>query len=82
MISDNSDAIKNPPEASDFEVHVESNNIDRAIKTLKRKLIREGFYKTLKQRKYHEKPSDKKKRKKKEAIKRARKEQNKGPGII
>ncbi len=73
----NKDAIKNTKFASDFEVHVDSNNVERAIKLLKRKLIREGFYKIVKQRKYFEKPSEAKKRKKKEASKRIRKEQKK-----
>ena len=74
VISDNSDAIKNPSSTSNFEVSVDSNNIERAIKALKRKLIREGVYKEIKERRYFEKPSLKKKRRKKEAIKRIRKE--------
>ena len=75
MIKDNADAIKNAPEVGDFEVQVDSNNIERAIKAMKRKLIREGFYKIIKQRRFFEKPSEAKKRKGEEAAKRIRKEQ-------
>lgn len=76
VISSNSDAIKDPSRANNFEVQVDSNNIERAIKALKRKLIKEGVYKELKDRKYFEKPCLKRKRRKKEAIKRIRKEQH------
>ncbi|RMD87463.1 MAG: 30S ribosomal protein S21 [Candidatus Dadabacteria bacterium] len=57
-----------------MEVSVE-NNVDRAMRVLKRKLIREGVFKELKLRRYYEKPCEKKKRKKKESIKRIRKEE-------
>ena len=51
------------------------HNIEKAIRVLKRKLIREGLFKELKSRRYYEKPCDRKKRKQKEAIKRTRKEE-------
>lgn len=57
-----------------MEVTVE-NNIERAMKVLKRKLIKEGLFKELKSRKYFEKPSERKKRKKKESVKKVRKEE-------
>ena len=47
------------PKYSSLEVSVE-HNIEKAIKILKRKLIREGLFKELKQRRYYEKPSEKK----------------------
>jgi small subunit ribosomal protein S21 len=56
-----------------MEVTVE-NNIEKAMKVLKRKLIKEGLFKELKARKYFEKPSERKKRKKKESVKKVRKD--------
>ena len=50
-------------------------NLDKAMKILKRKLIKEGLFKELKARRYYEKPSEKKKRKMKETIKKLRKEE-------
>ena len=51
-------------------VVVENGNVDRAMRTLKKKLQKEGLLKELKQRQYFEKPSAKKARKKAEGIKR------------
>ena len=47
-----------------------NGNVDRAMRTLKKKLQKEGLLKELKQRQYFEKPSAKKARKKAEGIKR------------
>ena len=55
-------------------VSVETN-LDKAMKILKRKLIKEGLFKELKTRRYYEKPSEKKKRKMKETMKKLRKEE-------
>ena len=57
-----------------MEVYVE-NNIEKAMKILKRKLIKEGVFKELKMRRYYEKPSERKKRKTKESQKKTRKEE-------
>lgn len=51
-----------------------TQNLEKAMRVLKRKLIREGVFKEVKARKYYEKPSEKKKRKTKEAQKKRRKE--------
>lgn len=67
---DNQDRQK----AGAMEVVVE-NNIEKAMKILKRKLIKEGLFKELKSRRYYEKPSEKKKRKVKESIKKIRKDE-------
>lgn len=75
VITENKEAIKGSVPLGTIEVTVEGNNVDRAIKSLKRRLIREGMYKLLKQKKYFEKPSERKKRKKKEAIKKIRKDE-------
>jgi small subunit ribosomal protein S21 len=64
---------------------VVSHNIEKAMKILKRKLIKEGLFKELKSRRYYEKPSERRKRKEKESRKKARKEEarmRKGPGLI
>ncbi len=60
--------------AGPMEVSVE-HNIEKAMKILKRKLIKEGLFKELKSRRYYEKPSERKKRKEKESIKKARKDE-------
>ena len=51
-------------------VTVKNGNVDRAMRTLKNKLQKEGLLKELKQRQFFEKPSAKKARKKAEGIKR------------
>ena len=51
------------------------DSLEKAMKILKRKLIKEGLFKELKSRRYYEKPSEKRKRKSKEAIKKMRKEE-------
>jgi small subunit ribosomal protein S21 len=57
-----------------MEVIVE-HNIEKALKLLKRKLIKEGMFRELKARRYYEKPSERKKRKLKESLKKIRKDQ-------
>lgn len=51
------------------------HNIEKAMKILKRKLIKEGLFKELKSRRYYEKPSERRKRKHKESLKKLRKEE-------
>ena len=53
-----------------MQVVVKNGNIERALRTLKKKLQKEGLLKELKQKQYFEKPSAKKARKKAEGIKR------------
>jgi len=55
------------------QVIVRDNNVDQALKVLKRKLQREGVFRELKRKAFFEKPSEKKAREKGEAIRRARK---------
>ncbi|MDP7552922.1 MAG: 30S ribosomal protein S21 [Nitrospinaceae bacterium] len=52
-----------------LQVTVYQNQVDRALKVLKRQLNKEGLFKELKRRRFYEKPSVKKKRKVKEAKK-------------
>jgi small subunit ribosomal protein S21 len=55
------------------QVLVRDNNVDQALRVLKKKLQREGVLKELKQRRAYEKPSEKRVREKAEAVRRARK---------
>jgi small subunit ribosomal protein S21 len=55
------------------QVLVRDNNVDQALRVLKKKLQREGVLKELKQRRAFEKPSEKRIREKAEAVRRARK---------
>ncbi len=56
-----------------MQVLVYNNDVDKALKVLKKKLQREGVLRELKQRRAYEKPSEKKAREKGEAVRRARK---------
>jgi len=55
------------------QVIVRDNNIDQALKALKKKMQREGIFREMKLRSFYEKPSEKRAREKAEAIRRARK---------
>ena len=54
-------------------VNVKDNNIEQALRNLKKKLQREGLFKEMKLRKHYEKPCLKKAREKEENIRRSRK---------
>ena len=56
-----------------MQVIVRDNNVDQALKALKKKMQREGIFREMKLRNHYEKPSEKKAREKAEAIRRARK---------
>ncbi|MAJ85533.1 MAG: 30S ribosomal protein S21 [Candidatus Pelagibacter sp.] len=56
-----------------MKIEVKDNNVEQAIRVLKRKLQREGFYKNMKIKSVYEKPSEKKKRIKLENFKRIKK---------
>ena len=60
-------------EVPTVEVSVRDNNVDQALRILKKKMQKEGILREMKQRRYYEKPSEKKTREKGEAIRRARK---------
>lgn len=55
-----------------MKVEVRNGNMDRAIRLLKRKLVDEGVFKELQERRFYEKPSDRKRRLKRAAIARQR----------
>src|SRR6185503_12621604 len=60
-------------EGAKVQVLVRDNNVDQALKALKKKMQREGIFREMKLRGHYEKPSEKKAREKAEAIRRARK---------
>jgi len=52
---------------------VRDNNVDQALRFLKKKMQREGIFREMRQRKAYEKPSERKTREKAEAVRRSRK---------
>lgn len=58
-------------------VNVRDNNVDQALKVLKKKMQREGLFREMKLRRDFEKPSEKKKREKAESVRRWRKMERK-----
>ena len=56
-----------------MQVFVRDNNVDQALRALKKKMQREGIFPDMKLRGHYEKPSERKAREKLEAIRRARK---------
>lgn len=56
---------------------VHNNNVEQALRVLKKKMQREGSLREMKLRRYYEKPSEKKLRKKTEGLRRSRKLQRK-----
>jgi small subunit ribosomal protein S21 len=60
-------------EGHPLQVLVRDNNVDQALRVLKKKMQREGLFREMKQRRSYEKPSERKNREKSEAIRRARK---------
>jgi small subunit ribosomal protein S21 len=56
-----------------LQVLVRDNNVDQALRVLKKKMQREGLFREMKRRKCYEKPSERKNREKSEAIRRTRK---------
>jgi len=57
----------------DVQVLVRDNNVDQALRALKKKMQREGIFREMKMRDYYEKPSQKRAREKAEAVRRVRK---------
>ena len=56
-----------------IKIEVKDNNVDQALRILKRKLQREGFFRILKIKSNYEKPSERKKRERQENIRRSKK---------
>lgn len=58
-------------------VSVNDNNVEQALRVLKKKMQREGLFREMKDRRHFEANSEKKKRTKAEAVRRARKDERK-----
>jgi small subunit ribosomal protein S21 len=56
-----------------IQITVRDNNVEQALRALKKKMQREGLFREMKSRTYFEKPSEEKARQKAEAVRRARK---------
>ncbi len=56
-----------------MQVIVRDNNVDQALRVLKKRMQREGIFREMKLRRYYEKPSERKARERAEAVRRARK---------
>ncbi|GIX12769.1 MAG: hypothetical protein KatS3mg118_0728 [Paracoccaceae bacterium] len=56
-----------------MQVIVRDNNVDQALRALKKKMQREGIFREMKLRQHFEKPSERRARERAEAIRRARK---------
>jgi small subunit ribosomal protein S21 len=59
------------------QVHVRDNDVDQALRALKKKMQREGIFREMKMRRSYEKPSERRAREKAEAVRRARKMERK-----
>ena len=58
-----------------YTIYVRNNNVEKALRVLKKKLLKDGVMKELRDRQYYQKPSFKKREKKKENIRRHKKDQ-------
>ena len=58
-----------------IEVQVRGNNVEKAMRVLKKKLLKDGLMRELKERQHYSKPSAVKREAKKQAIRRFKKEQ-------
>jgi small subunit ribosomal protein S21 len=56
-----------------LQILVRDNNVEQALRVLKKRMQREGIFREMKRRRFYEKPSEKTARQKSEAIRRARK---------
>ena len=64
-------------EGGQVQVLVRDNNVDQALKALKKKMQREGIFREMKLRRHFEKPSERRAREAAEAVRRARKMERK-----
>ena len=64
-----------------MKVIVQNNQIERAIRDLKKKLTKEGFFSEIKERRFYDKPSIAKKKKRAKAAKRRHKSMRKFPSF-
>ena len=60
---------------ANYTIEVRNNNIEKALRVLKKKLLKDGVMKELRDRQYYSKPSHVKREAKKQQIRRHKKEQ-------
>ena len=51
-----------------YTIEVRNNNVEKALRVLKKKLLKDGVMKELRDRQYYQKPSFKKERRKKKVL--------------
>ncbi|MEH2492997.1 30S ribosomal protein S21 [Bradyrhizobium sp. AZCC 2230] len=56
-----------------MQVFVRDNNIDQALRVLKKRMQREGVFREMRRARFYEKPSEQAARRKSEAVRRSRK---------
>ena len=56
-----------------MQVFVRDNNIEQALRILKKKMQREGVFREMRRKRFYEKPSERTTRKKADAVRRSRK---------
>lgn len=56
-----------------MQVIVRDNNIEQALRVLKKRMQREGVFREMRRRRFYEKPSERATREKAEAVRRSRK---------
>ncbi|MEL6569174.1 MAG: 30S ribosomal protein S21 [Pseudomonadota bacterium] len=66
-------ALEPNGELTIVQIIVRDNNVEQALRALKKKMQREGLFREMKSRTHFEKPSEKKARQRAEAVRRARK---------
>ncbi len=66
-------AVATRKEIAIVTVYVRDNNVDQALRALKKKLQREGVFREMKLRRHHEKPSERRVREAADAVRRRRK---------
>ena len=57
-----------------MDVQVKNNDVDFALRLLKKQVLKSGMIRELKRRRYYEKPSERRRRQKRVGIKNARKQ--------
>ena len=60
-----------------IKIDVRNGNLEQAMRVLKKKVLKEGIFRLAKEKSVYEKPSEKKRRKKKEGIANFKKAQKK-----
>ena len=66
-------AVATRKENAIVTVYVRDNNVDQALRALKKKLQREGMFREMKRRRHYEKPSERRAREAADAVRRLRK---------